>query len=143
MRYGFRIQPAFLVRGSSRRIMFLRSRPAHISVIHRRARASAVIGFALARQAFQIAAYAWAPLRKAPRRLRLLETHLALDRSSISILRGTPLCAVDHDCVGRHFPLFQLQAQLLNRAEDIGKAGVETLGKLRRLHLQREIVLSG
>ncbi len=44
MRYGLRIQPAPLVRGSSRRIMSLRFRPAHISVINRRACYSVVIG---------------------------------------------------------------------------------------------------
>ena len=36
MRYGFRAQPALLVRGSSRRIMTLRFRPAYIRVINRR-----------------------------------------------------------------------------------------------------------
>jgi hypothetical protein len=36
MRYGLRVQPAPLVRGSSRRIMTLRFRPAHIRVINRR-----------------------------------------------------------------------------------------------------------
>jgi len=37
MRYGLRTQPALLVRARSRRIMSLRFRPAHISVINRRA----------------------------------------------------------------------------------------------------------
>src|SRR3984957_18769136 len=36
MRYGLRTQPALLVRGSSRRIMTLRFRPAYIRVINRR-----------------------------------------------------------------------------------------------------------
>ncbi len=36
MRYGFRAQPALLVRGSSRRIMTLQFRPAYIRVINRR-----------------------------------------------------------------------------------------------------------
>ena len=44
MRYGLRIQPAPLVRGSSRRIMSMRFRPANISVINRRASSQAVIG---------------------------------------------------------------------------------------------------
>jgi hypothetical protein len=44
MRNGFRTQPAPLVRGSSRRIMSLRFRPAYISVINRRASSWAVIG---------------------------------------------------------------------------------------------------
>jgi hypothetical protein len=44
MRNGFRAQPARLVRGSSRRIMSMRFRPANIRVINRRASSSAVIG---------------------------------------------------------------------------------------------------
>jgi hypothetical protein len=44
VRNGLRTQPAYSVRGSSRRIMSLRFRPAHISVINRRASASAVLG---------------------------------------------------------------------------------------------------
>ena len=47
VRYGLRIQPASSVRGSSRRIMFLRFRPAYISVINRRASSSAVLGSAV------------------------------------------------------------------------------------------------
>jgi hypothetical protein len=47
VRYGLRIQPAKSVRGSSRRIMFLRFRPAYISMINRRASFSAVIGSAV------------------------------------------------------------------------------------------------
>jgi len=44
MRKGFRTQPARSVRGSSRRIMSMRFRPANIRVIHRRVCSSAVIG---------------------------------------------------------------------------------------------------
>jgi hypothetical protein len=44
VRHGLRTQPATSVRGSSRRIMSMRFRPAHISVINRRASSSAVIG---------------------------------------------------------------------------------------------------
>ena len=44
MLYGLRTQPALLVRGSSRRIMSMRFRPANISVINRRASSEAVIG---------------------------------------------------------------------------------------------------
>jgi hypothetical protein len=40
----FLAQPARLVRGSSRRIMSMRFRPANIRVIHRRVCSSAVIG---------------------------------------------------------------------------------------------------
>ena len=44
MRYGFRTQPAHLVRGSSRRIMTMRFRPANIRVINRRVCSWAVVG---------------------------------------------------------------------------------------------------
>ena len=48
VRYGLKAQPALSeVRGGSRRIMFLRFRPAYISVINRRASSSAVIGSAV------------------------------------------------------------------------------------------------
>ena len=47
MRNGFRIEPALLVRGSSRRIMSMRFRPANIRVINRRAKSSAAIGTAV------------------------------------------------------------------------------------------------
>jgi hypothetical protein len=47
MRNGLRPQPARLVRGSSRRIMSMRFRPAHIRVINRRASSSTVIGSAV------------------------------------------------------------------------------------------------
>jgi hypothetical protein len=44
MRNGFRTQPARLVRGSSRRIMTMRFRPANIRVINRRVCSWAVLG---------------------------------------------------------------------------------------------------
>ena len=44
MRYGLRSQPAHLVRGSSRRIMTMRFRPANIRVINRRVCSWAVVG---------------------------------------------------------------------------------------------------
>jgi hypothetical protein len=47
MRHGLRTQPALSVRGSSRRIMSMRFRPAHISVINRRASTEAVISSAV------------------------------------------------------------------------------------------------
>jgi hypothetical protein len=47
VRYGRKAQPAISVRGSSRRIMFLRFRPAHISMINRRVSSSAVLGTAV------------------------------------------------------------------------------------------------
>ena len=50
MRNGLRPQPARLVRGSSRRIMTMRFRPANIRVINRRACSCAAIGPAVQRQ---------------------------------------------------------------------------------------------
>ena len=50
MRYGLRPQPARLVRGSSRRIMTMRFRPANIRVINRRVCSWAVIGPAVQNQ---------------------------------------------------------------------------------------------
>src|SRR5215469_8967180 len=50
VRYGLRTQPATSVRGSSRRIMSMRFRPANISVINRRASSQAVIGPAVQNQ---------------------------------------------------------------------------------------------
>src|SRR5215467_6814219 len=50
MRNGSYTQPAPLVRGSSRRIMSLRFRPAYISVINRRASAEAVISPAVQKE---------------------------------------------------------------------------------------------
>ena len=50
MRYGFRAQPALLVRGSSRRIMTLRFRPAYIRVINRRYLSTAAICSAFKKQ---------------------------------------------------------------------------------------------
>src|SRR5215472_9559985 len=47
MRYRLRAQPAHLVRGSSRRIMTMRFRPANIRVINRRVCSWAVIGTAV------------------------------------------------------------------------------------------------
>ena len=44
MRHGLRTQPAHLVRGSSRRIMTMRFRPANLRVINRRVCCWAVIG---------------------------------------------------------------------------------------------------
>jgi hypothetical protein len=50
MRYGLRTQPAHSVRGSSRRIMTMRFRPANIRVINRRVCACAAIGPAVQNQ---------------------------------------------------------------------------------------------
>jgi hypothetical protein len=47
VRHGLRTQPATSVRGSSRRIMSMRSRPAHISVINRRVSFETAIGTAV------------------------------------------------------------------------------------------------
>ena len=50
MRYGLRPQPAQLVRGSSRRIMTMRFRPANIRLINRRVCTWAVVGPAVPNQ---------------------------------------------------------------------------------------------
>ena len=50
MRYGLRPQPAHLVRGSSRRIMTMRFRPANIRLINRRVCSWAVLGPAVQSQ---------------------------------------------------------------------------------------------
>ena len=50
MRYGLWTQPALSVRGSSRRIMSMRFRPAYISVINRRASSPAVIHSAVRKE---------------------------------------------------------------------------------------------
>jgi hypothetical protein len=50
VRNGFRTQPAYSVRGSSRRIMTMRFRPANIRVINRRVCSWAVIGPAVPNQ---------------------------------------------------------------------------------------------
>jgi hypothetical protein len=51
MRYGLRPQPAHLVRGSSRRIMTMRFRPANIRLINRRVCSWAVLGPAVQNKA--------------------------------------------------------------------------------------------
>jgi hypothetical protein len=53
MRNGLRTQPAQLVRGSSRRIMTMRFRPANIRVINRRVCSLAVIGTAVRTEALR------------------------------------------------------------------------------------------
>jgi len=53
MRNGLRAQPAQLVRGSSRRIMTMRFRPANIRVINRRVCSLAVIGTAVRTEALR------------------------------------------------------------------------------------------
>ena len=82
VRNGLRTQPAYSVRGSSRRIMSMRFRPAHISVINRRASHWAVIGPAVQTRNAQSSPagtcsryaarrrYAWAPERCSPARVR-------------------------------------------------------------------------
>jgi hypothetical protein len=82
MRNGLRIQPAHLVRGSSRRIMTMRFRPANIRVINRRVCSLAVIGTAVrtetlrAHQQERVPACAahrrswWMPERCSPSRVR-------------------------------------------------------------------------
>ena len=93
MQYGLRTQPAPLVRGSSRRIMSMRFRPANISVINRRASSEAVIGPAVQNPCSKPTSRIMFPLRRpskpfyAPERcspvkgsLRRAKLRRALDR---------------------------------------------------------------
>jgi hypothetical protein len=64
MRNGLCAQPALSVRGSSRRIMAMRFRPAHISVINRRASAEAVIGPAVQAKRSKPTSRIMIPLRR-------------------------------------------------------------------------------
>ena len=64
MRNGLRPQPAHLVRGSSRRIMAMRFRPANISVINRRASSWAVIGPAVQKESSRPTSRNMFPLRR-------------------------------------------------------------------------------
>jgi len=64
MRYGLRLQPAHLVRGSSRRIMTMRFRPANIRVINRRVCSWAVIGPAVQNQRSKLTNGNVFPLRR-------------------------------------------------------------------------------
>jgi hypothetical protein len=81
MRYGPRPQPALLVRGSSRRIMTMRFRPANIRVINRRVCSCAAIGPAVQNNAPSSPAgtcsplhrpsnVSWVPERCSPSRVR-------------------------------------------------------------------------
>ncbi len=81
MRNGFRTQPARLVRGSSRRIMTMRFRPANIRVINRRVCSWAVIGPAVQNQSSRLTSgnvfprrrpskLWWVPERCSPSRVR-------------------------------------------------------------------------
>jgi hypothetical protein len=64
MRYGLRTQPAPLVRGSSRRIMSMRFRPANISVINRRDSSEPVIGPAVQNPCSKLTSGIMFPLRR-------------------------------------------------------------------------------
>ena len=64
MQYGLRTQPAPLVRGSSRRIMSMRFRPANISVINRRDSSEAVIGPAVQNPCSKLTSGIMFPLRR-------------------------------------------------------------------------------
>jgi hypothetical protein len=64
VRNDLRIQPALSVRGSSRRIMSMRLRPAYISVINRRANSLAVIGAAVGKETSRLTSGNVFPLRR-------------------------------------------------------------------------------
>jgi hypothetical protein len=69
VRNGFRTQPAYSVRGSSRRIMTMRFRPANIRVINRRVCSCAVLGPAVQNQRSKLTSGNVSPLRR-PSKLR-------------------------------------------------------------------------
>ena len=80
MRYGLRPQPAQLVRGSSRRIMTMRFRPANIRVINRRVCSWAVVGPAVPNQTrSKLTSGNVFPLRR-PSRLRWMPERCSTSR---------------------------------------------------------------
>jgi hypothetical protein len=94
MRHGLRTQPARLVRGSSRRIMTMRFRPANIRVINRRVCAWAVIGPAVQNQRSKLTSGNVFPLRR-PSKLRWMPERCSRSRvRSAAPKSGAPLTAV-------------------------------------------------
>jgi hypothetical protein len=81
VRYDLRIQPAFSVRGSSRRIMSMRFRPAYISVINRRANSPAVIGAAVGKDNSRLTSGNVFPLRRPSGSVRNARTVLTVKGS--------------------------------------------------------------
>jgi hypothetical protein len=73
VRNGLRTQPANSVRGSSRRIMAMRFRPANISVINRRASSWAVIGPAVQKESSRPTSRNMFPLRRPSKVYRVPE----------------------------------------------------------------------
>ena len=73
MRNGLRPQPAHLVRGSSRRIMTMRFRPANIRVINRRVCSWAVLGPAVQNQRSKLTSGNVFPLRRPSTRVGVPE----------------------------------------------------------------------
>ena len=78
MRHGLRTQPATSVRGSSRRIMSMRFRPANISVINRRASSEAVIGPAVQNPCSSFTSGIMFPLRRPSKPFYVPERVLAV-----------------------------------------------------------------
>lgn len=100
VRNGLRTQPANSVRGSSRRIMAMRFRPANISVINRRASSWAVIGPAVQNPGSKPTSGNMFPLRRPSKAYRVPE------RCSPSRVRfaapkaGAPLTAAGRSAGG-------------------------------------------
>jgi hypothetical protein len=81
VRHDLRIQPAFSVRGSSRRIMSMRFRPAYISVINRRVNSPAVIGAAVGKDNSGLTSGNVFPLRRPSGSVRNAGTVLTVQGS--------------------------------------------------------------
>jgi hypothetical protein len=92
MRNGFPTQPAPLVRGSSRRIMSMRFRPAHIRVINRRASSWAVIGPAVQAGNSRLTSRNVFPLRR-PSGLVAVPEQCSRARVRFAAAYGAPLPA--------------------------------------------------
>ncbi len=93
MRNGLRTQPAQLVRGSSRRIMSMRFRPANIRVINRRVCSLAVIGPAVRTQRSRLTSRKCSPLRRPSKFLVDARTVLAGKGSLRRAARALACCA--------------------------------------------------
>ena len=91
VRNGFRTQPAYSVRGSSRRIMTMRFRPANIRVINRRVCSWAVIGPAVQNQRSKLTSGNVSPLRR-PSKLRWMPERCSSSRVRCAAPKsGAPL----------------------------------------------------
>src|SRR5262249_26301420 len=134
MRNGPHTQPAPLVRGSSRRIMSLRFRPAYISVINRRASAEAVIGSAV--QANPLQAHQQDVIPPKPPIEALRECQNGARRQGFASPRPTPA----RPCLLRAVPARSRCDGRLRRDQGTPYQSKKTLGLSR--HLTRSLHIS-